>query len=297
MILKKLLMILTVLLYAGGALAQSPASSPAPSPAPSPAAKTLLGRPAESQWNISFGVGWITSYEHALKLAQARKSPLLMFFTAEWCPPCRMMHAQTFPDPRIQTLLSRMACLRVDIDSNHELAMTWRVSGIPRIIILNVAGQVIGDHLGFQSAEQLEPLLQDALLHANEILPDAPKSPAQVTQAREQRINAQLAAAQSDGLTSAVIELFSLPKPEMREKGLEQLVRGGERTKQVLLRLLGDERLAIRVLALETLEKLGETKLGFDPWGPRKDRSEILARVLAARRARPEPATPVKAPD
>lgn len=278
MLVKKTLLILIAFLAAGFA----PAQPPSP--------------PAEASSSISFGVGWINSYPDAVKLSKAMKSPLLMVFTAEWCPPCRMMHDQTYPDPRIQALLKRIACLRVDVDANHELAMTWRVAGIPRLIVLNVAGQVLADHIGFMSADKLEPVLQDALARANDILPEAPESPAQPSPVREQRITAQLAAARGDGLTSAAVELFLLPKPEMREKGLEQLVRGGERVKPVLLGLLGDERLAVRALALDTLEKLGESNLGFDPWAGRKERTAALNRLLAARRARPAAPSRVKAP-
>lgn len=220
--------------------------------------------------------GWLDDYKEAMNTAHARKLPVLIDFRADWCGPCRMMERQTFSDKDIRDLLAKFVCVRIDIDGNHDVAMAWRVNGIPRYIILNTSDQVICDRVGFMPPEEFGPVLKDALAHAAEKLPEAIVAPAISAEAGGAVIRpaAEMKTMTGDSLTSAVLEIVSFPKPEDREKGIEELTKDAERVRPVLMQLLGDGRLAVRIGALEALEKIGFTKLTYDPWATRAQRAQ-----------------------
>lgn len=44
-------------------------------------------------------VAWAHDFDEARTLAAESDRPLLLFFTAEWCVPCRVMKREVFADP------------------------------------------------------------------------------------------------------------------------------------------------------------------------------------------------------
>jgi thiol-disulfide isomerase/thioredoxin len=231
---------------------------------------------------------WIEDYRAGLALARKYQRPVLIDFRADWCGPCKMMERTTFTDANVAVYLKQFVCVRVDVDKDHATAMAWRISGIPRLIMLNVHNQVIGDLTGFMPAEDFAARLEDALKISRERQTEAREAPAVAADAREKKLKSQLAAASEDTLTSAVAEVLTLQEPKERQQGLDQLKLQAARLKPVLLRLLGNERLAVRVGAQELLEALGDKEkepqalkdAKYDPWAASGERREAWGKVV-----------------
>jgi len=94
--------------------------------------------------------------------AQALKAPLpvLIDFTAAWCPPCRAIA------PRVAAIArdnaGRLTVGTCDADSNAELAARLDVRALPTLLLFK-GGQVVGQIVGAVPKTKIEALVARAL--------------------------------------------------------------------------------------------------------------------------------------
>lgn len=92
------------------------------------------------------GIAWRTDYDAALAEAGTADKPVLLTFTAGWCPPCRVMKHEVWPDQQVRALANdRFVPVLVDLDrpDSRRLIQRYNVSGIPTIIVVDAQGEVL----------------------------------------------------------------------------------------------------------------------------------------------------------
>jgi thiol:disulfide interchange protein len=91
------------------------------------------------------GIGWKDSFSEASSIANQTGRPILIKFTADWCPPCRQMKQNVWPNEQVrQAVETRYVPLVADVDTSEgaRLAQQYGVQGIPTIIITDSSGRV-----------------------------------------------------------------------------------------------------------------------------------------------------------
>ncbi len=91
-------------------------------------------------------IAWEHELDAALASAKAQQRPVLLVFGASWCPPCKKMKRDVWPDPEVAQLVeSNFVPLYVDVDerSQANVSARYRVSSIPAVFILDAEGTEI----------------------------------------------------------------------------------------------------------------------------------------------------------
>lgn len=84
---------------------------------------------------------WELDPEVAFARSKQTGKPVLMLFTAEWCPPCRQLHDGPLEDTQVQQALSeKFIPLYMDVTepSNqpaNAVAQSYNVRSIPRFVV------------------------------------------------------------------------------------------------------------------------------------------------------------------
>lgn len=223
------------------------------------------------------GVTWSQSYEVGTKVAAMEKSPVLLFFTAAWCPWCRKLEREVLAEPKISSELRKFVCVKLDVDKNPGVAMAYGVVSMPRIIIINTQGEIIGDWLGYRTADEFLQLLADIRPYVSSAAgtKKAPqigasiKGPADANQPRQ--VSPQSPAQPIDPLGHK--------DPKIRQNAMSSLLKSGSAGVPAMLDGLENDYLGVRIAAWKIIRTLCKTDLPYDPWGPRSQRAEEVKRL------------------
>ena len=79
-------------------------------------------------------------------------TPVLVDFSAEWCPPCRML------DPIVDEIAyeyeGKMRVARIDADMNPDVVMRYGVLGMPTLILFK-NGEPVERVVGFKPKSKI----------------------------------------------------------------------------------------------------------------------------------------------
>ena len=101
----------------------------------------------------------VTSSNFTAEVIESDK-PVLVDFTAAWCPPCRAMN------PILADLSAErddIKIVSVDVDEEQQLASQWGVLGMPTFILFH-NGAPIQQLVGARPRKRLESELEQALV-------------------------------------------------------------------------------------------------------------------------------------
>jgi len=75
--------------------------------------------------------------------------PVLVEFSADWCPPCRMI--EPVVAELATALAGRLTVRRLDVDRDPEISIRYGVLGMPTLVLFS-RGEPVDRLVGFSSA-------------------------------------------------------------------------------------------------------------------------------------------------
>lgn len=105
-----------------------------------------------------------TSHAAALKASKESGKPVVMIFSASWCPPCQANKKNVYPSKEVKAHHDQFvwAYLDADDDANIPAMQKAGVNGIPHIEIIDKTGKTIGQAIGGTSPAAFAKVLEEA---------------------------------------------------------------------------------------------------------------------------------------
>lgn len=110
-----------------------------------------------------------TDYQAALDDAKQQEKPVLIAFSASWCPPCQQMKKNVYPDPKVQALFASIIPVYVDTDENAALANQYGVNGIPAYVVLSPNGDKLTEFVGYHEPQDFVNKINNAIAQPTQI--------------------------------------------------------------------------------------------------------------------------------
>jgi thioredoxin-like negative regulator of GroEL len=217
--------------------------------------------------NAAAAVRWTTSLDRALATASKSGRPVLVSFTADWCGWCRAMENETYADPVVVKAAGAFECVKVNVDRDSKTAFTYKIQSLPRTLVLNAKGDVVGDMVGYMDAHRLLSFLRDAV--ADGAVPvNVEKSPPPTL-----RLDSATAAD-----PTKLVALLSSTDVAGQRQVMDALVKLGQTAWPALAVALTDDYLGTRIAAHTVLKKTCPAKIAYSPWDPRDVRERSAAK-------------------
>lgn len=80
--------------------------------------------------------------------------PVVVDFSAEWCPPCRKLKP-IFTQLK-EEYAGKVDFVTVNVDSMPQLSEEYKISSIPALVYLDADGKELFRSVGFRSAEEIK---------------------------------------------------------------------------------------------------------------------------------------------
>lgn len=99
-----------------------------------------------SFYTPSNSVNWDNEIASKQEISNAFDKNTVLFFTAEWCSPCRIMKREVFANEEVEHRInSEFAATMVDIDAvaSEALVNHYKIVATPTTVIVNAEGEVL----------------------------------------------------------------------------------------------------------------------------------------------------------
>lgn len=110
------------------------------------------------------GIKWTAELDEALKLSQKYHVPVLLHFSSDHCPPCRLLEQRAFKsNDVIKAVHDDYIPVLVNVDQYREIAQRYKVEAWPTDVLLNSDGEVMHKGVSPQDPKQYVKMLKNGV--------------------------------------------------------------------------------------------------------------------------------------
>ena len=118
-------------------------------------------------------IHWADDYPSAKQVAVQSGKPMILFFTGEWCVPCRIMKRTVWSDEKVESVVDAgFTPLLIDVGepgASSEALERYKVYVTPTTIIADAEGNVLEQVQGAMSKSEFLALLEKT--HTPKLVP------------------------------------------------------------------------------------------------------------------------------
>lgn len=122
---------------------------------------SAAGAPGDPALPSIFTVSTKDFQQHVLMASMQR--PILAYFTASWCGPCKQLRPML--EKAVMALGGKVGLAIIDIDQNKDLAAAMQVQSVPQVYAL-INGQPVDGFMGVIPESQIKTFLNKILTMA-----------------------------------------------------------------------------------------------------------------------------------
>ncbi len=218
-------------------------------------------------------VGWSTNYIESLAAAQTNGRPVLLYFTASWCGPCKLMARSTLVDSNVLRSLAAYEKAAIDIDESAKITADHKVQAVPTFLILAGSSIEVERTTGFVGPEEFGAWLKEGIVRTVEKLAER-----KIVTAKLAEIVTLLESGESEKQLRGVEMISELSSDGLQELNLPRLFRElAKQNPRPVLHALEGSKLAVRIDAANALREVLGNDFDIDPWASKALRSETVA--------------------
>jgi thioredoxin-related protein len=219
-------------------------------------------------------IQWSDSYQAGIDKAKAEKLPVLIKFEAAWCTWCKKLDQEVFTQPEIIKEMGKYVCLRVDVDKSTDIAAAYKIRSLPRIIVINVYDEIVGDWLGYRDAAAFSKLFKDVTEYTD-ISVGTTKMPVVTPNAGKLIANQEIPKIDPNN-TNELIDLLGHRNPAVNRILTEALIMKGSKILPLVEPSLENTYLGTRVAGWKVFQTVAFNQYKFDPWASSDERAEAI---------------------
>lgn len=100
-------------------------------------------------------IEWVSDYHLGIRQSAAKNKAAMLFFTADWCPPCVELKKHIFSDPKVVAASKALVNISIDVDVYRNVMRDYGVRGIPAIFFFTPQDQKLNKLEGLRSVTNL----------------------------------------------------------------------------------------------------------------------------------------------
>jgi thiol-disulfide isomerase/thioredoxin len=219
-------------------------------------------------------LGWSTNYPVTQAEVAAKQEPMLVYFTASWCGPCKLMSQVILADPVIRQALAGTEHVAVDIDQNNPLAATFGVTAVPTFLLLSANGDETRRATGLQPAGDFLQWLTNGLAEARQAAIQLAQIKTELADIDRALATTNLAAMAP--LTPRLFDLCAANDPAIVLSAGKRLAELTALNPAMVLPGLDCQRLATRLQVANALRARLGNAFDIDPWSDETTRKQAV---------------------